>query len=211
MSLTIESVMAFANAGAGDREADSSPPWERWYEAHRDALRRYLRRSLGRERELAEDLLQDVYVHALKGGARLPAGEDPRPWLFRIATNLLIDHYRRSSRRPDADASAAETADPARGPEEQAIREDMRRKIRDAIARLPEAQREVFLLREYGDVPFREIALRTGAPMGTVLARMRYAMLRVRSEVERGGAARSRALARGAEAESETPGEGGWS
>src|SRR5438093_1444841 len=192
MSLRIESVIAFANTGADDREADGSPGWGRWYQAHREALRRYLHRSLGPDRDLAEDLLQDVYVRALKGGSRLVPGEDPKPWLFRIATNLLIDHYRRSARRPEADPNAAELSDPGRGPEEHVIRADMRRRIRDAIARLPESQRQVFLLREYADVPFREIALRTGAPLGTVLARMRYALLRVRAEVERRTTASSR-------------------
>ena len=167
--------MSFAVEGA--------PPWGHWYETHSQALRRYLVRSLGPDRQLADDMLQDVYLRAITGGGRLPEGEDPKSWLFRIATNLLIDHYRRSSRRTEALAEPSAEVDPGRSPEAEVIREDLRRRIRDAIARLPEAQREVFLLREYGDIPFKEIALRTGAPLGTVLGRMRYAMLRIHAEI----------------------------
>jgi RNA polymerase sigma-70 factor (ECF subfamily) len=162
-------------AGAGPRG--------RSFEAHRDDLRRYIARSLGLDRALAEDLVQDTFVRALAAAERLAPGDDPRPWLFRIATNLVIDHHRaaRLRRRGEEDP---DMVDPGPSPETMAIREDMRSRIRAAIARLPEEQREVFLLREYGEVPFKEIASRMGAPIGTVLARMHYAMLRIRKEVE---------------------------
>ena len=153
------------------------------FEAHRDDLRRYIARSLGVERGMAEDIVQDTFVRALAAVDRLAPGDDPRPWLFRIATNLVIDHFRagRLRRRGEADP---DMADPGPSPETTAIREDMRSRIRAAIARLPDAQREVFLLREYGDVPFKEIAMKVGAPIGTVLARMHYAMLRIRKDAE---------------------------
>lgn len=167
---------------------DRSDPWGRWYETHRPALRRYLTRSLGSDRELADDILQDVYLRALTAGNAPPGEEDPKSWLFRIATNLVIDHYRRTGRRREERSPVSEAPDPSRGPEEEVIREDLRSRLRGAVARLPETQRQVFLLREYGDVPFREIALRTGAPLGTVLARMRYALLRLRAEIEKPGA-----------------------
>ena len=177
---------AIANMPSVNDAAGSSPPWERWYEAHREALRRYLARSLGPDRQLAEDMLQDVYVRALTAGGFPSSDHEARPWLYRIATNLLIDHFRISSRRKEAQLPPGdEGADPACGPEATAMLGEVRRTIRDAIERLPDAQREVFLLREFGGASFKEIALRTGAPMGTVLARMRYALLRMRSEIER--------------------------
>jgi RNA polymerase sigma-70 factor (ECF subfamily) len=178
-------VDAIANMPSVNDAAGSSPPWERWYEAHREALRRYLARSLGPDRQLAEDMLHDVYVRALAAGGFPSSDHEARPWLYRIATNLLIDHFRISSRRQEAQLPPGDDGvDPARGPEATAMLGEVRRTIRDAIERLPDAQREVFLLREYGGVSFKEIALRTGAPMGTVLARMRYALLRMRSEME---------------------------
>lgn len=155
----------------------------RSFEPHRDDLLRFVARSLGRDRAMAEDLVQDTLVRALAAADRLAPGDDPRPWLFRIATNLVIDHHRAARLRRHGEAHP-DMADPGPSPETLAIREDLRSRIRAAVARLPDEQREVFLLREYGDVPFKEIAAMTGAPIGTALARMHYAMLRIRKEVE---------------------------
>jgi RNA polymerase sigma-70 factor (ECF subfamily) len=156
---------------------------------HHDALRRYVSRSLGPDRAAADDLVQDVFSRVLARGGALPPGDEGRPWLYRIATNLVIDHHRAAKRRRSRELDP-EMADPSADPEAEFIREDMRSRIRDAVSRLPDEQREVFLLREYGDVPFKEIALRTGSPLGTVLARMHYAMTKVKKEVEAACAAR---------------------
>ena len=153
------------------------------HEKHRDDLRRYIARSLGPDRAAADDVLHDVFVRALAQPSRVPAGEDARPWLFRVATNLVIDHHRAARvRRGGSPVTEPRSAAPS--PEDDAIRGELRQRIRDAVARLPDEQREVFLMREYGDVPFKDIAERLGAPLGTVLARMHHAMLRVRREVE---------------------------
>ena len=158
----------------------------RLYEQHRDALRRYVARSLGPDRASAEDVVQEVFVRALARPDSIPPGDESRPWLYRIATNLVIDHHRAAKRRRSKDLDP-HMRDPAPGPEADVIQGDLRSRIRAAVSRLPHEQREVFLMREYGDVPFKEIALRTGSPLGTVLARMHYAMTKVKKEV--GGAA----------------------
>lgn len=153
------------------------------YAQHRDALRRHVSRSLGSDRAAADDLVQEVFVRALSRNVSIPPGDECRPWLYRIATNLVIDHHRAGRRRRSTELDP-QMKDPAPGPEANVIRADLRDRIRDAVSRLPDDQREVFLMREYGDLPFKEIALRTGSPLGTVLARMHYAMAKVKKEVE---------------------------
>ena len=73
--------------------------------------------------------------------------------------------------------------EPGSGPERAAEATLTRERIESAVSALPEAQREVFLMREYGGLSFAEIAKATGVPLGTALARMRYAVLKLRKEL----------------------------
>ena len=192
---------------AAPTETLSQAACARWHERHGGALRSYLARSLGRERQSADDLLHEVFVRALGATAPLPPDDEARAWLFRIATNLLIDQHRQRARRhpvgPPAECLASRDA----GPEEQAMRDEMRRRLRDAVARLPDEQRQVYLLREHEQVPFREIALQTGAPLGTVLARMRLAMLRLAGELTEGGRPQARGAAPRGKSAASGPGD----
>ena len=78
-----------AQATAGDRAVD----WARVYELHAPALLRYLRR-LAWDSATAEDWMQETFERAQRAG-RVPVDAELRPWLYRIATNLAVDHLRR--------------------------------------------------------------------------------------------------------------------
>lgn len=71
--------------------------WDLAYRAHGQALLRYLRRFT-RTREIAEELLQETFVRAMRKQGPSPSSSDVRPWLYRIATNVAIDHIRRTRR-----------------------------------------------------------------------------------------------------------------
>ena len=73
---------------------------------------------------------------------------------------------------------------PEPGPERRAQSHQVREGFAAAMARLPEEQREVFLMREYGGLSFAEISRAAGCPLGTALARMRYAVLKLRQDME---------------------------
>ncbi len=120
------------------------------FERHGRSVRQYLRALTGNA-DLAADLSQDVFLRVVRGAGRYEARERDRAWLFRIARNAVIDHRRRAAVRP---AAAAAGVEPASGPT-QALAVG----LREALARLPEGDREAFLMAEVGGLTYAEIAL----------------------------------------------------
>lgn len=129
---------------------------------HRD-IHRYLARMTGRQ-DVADDLSQDVFlrvVRALRNGG--PIGHE-RGWVFSIAHRLLIDRYRAAERQPAvADARVEAGHAPTPG-----LALDVGR----AIARLVEADREVFLLREIGGLSYEEIGKMCNCTVEAVRSRL---------------------------------------
>lgn len=138
----------------------------------------------------ADEVFQDVWVRAI---TNLHRYRDDRflSWLFRIAHNLVIDRARRGKRlveldRPHGDDRATlqnRLAAPAPDPADAADAKDLGRRIAEAVRRLPEDQRAVFLMRTEGDLPFKEIAKIQGVSINTALARMQYALRKLREEL----------------------------
>ena len=138
----------------------------------------------------AEEIFQEVWVRAL---TNLHRYRDDRflSWLFRIAHNLVIDRARRGKRlveldRPqDGDGGSLQDRLPAPvlGPDDEAHARDLGRRIGEAVRRLPDEQREVFLMRTEGELPFKEIARIQGVSINTALARMQYALQKLRDEL----------------------------
>lgn len=131
----------------------------------------------------AEDLFQEIWLRVIKNAGRFN-NVSFKAWLWKIAKNLLIDFRRK--RRPDVSLDAvtdegevplvdrlvAPDVDPAR----QIELDDMTRSVMQAVATLPEMQREVFLMRTQGSLSFSEIAAALGVPLNTALGRMHDAM-----------------------------------
>ena len=147
------------------------------YAEHGPALLRYLRRLTGRA-ESAEDLLQETFVQALRGLERLDSALSPKAWLFAIARHLGINaRQRRREALPLVDDLAA-------GPQE---RPDPRREdMREAIAALPEKQREALQLRLAEGLSYEEIAQTLNIPVGTVRSRLHAAVKGLREALGQG-------------------------
>jgi RNA polymerase sigma-70 factor (ECF subfamily) len=143
---------------------------------------------------VAEDIVQDVFVRVVQSVSDFKGQSRFSTWCFTIARNLCIDHARKAALRkhPSLDQPGAgddgegatlgdRTADPhpRATVDRSAIGEELRDQITRAVDDLPDDQREVFLLREVGNVPFKEIAVITGVPENTVKSRMRYALERL--------------------------------
>ena len=141
----------------------------------------YLARRTG-DRAAAEDLVSEVLVRVLSHIERYRSRGRFAAWLFTIAYRLCLDHLER--RRPDAGEAVVEPASAEPGPEREAFSAVAREKLERALADLPERQREVFFLREYGGLSFAEIADALDCPLSTALARMRYAVLKLRKDLE---------------------------
>ncbi|GAB3736125.1 sigma-70 family RNA polymerase sigma factor [Hymenobacter agri] len=143
-----------------------------------------------RDEEVAEDLLQDTFIkaiHTMKSGRYNEEGKFA-PWICRIAHNLAIDSFRRNKRTPhvsltdnDRLANTLTLADD--GPDDALAREETHTRLRALIQELPAAQKEVLLMRHYGDMSFQEIADATGVSINTALGRMRYALINLRKKM----------------------------
>lgn len=136
---------------------------------------------------LAEDIFQDTFVkviNTLRAGKYNEEGKF-LPWVVRIAHNLVIDYFRKEKRTPTITNSEGfdifttirfidENA------EDKMVREQSHSDLRKLIERLPEEQKEVLIMRHYGDLSFKEIADATNVSINTALGRMRYALNNLR-------------------------------
>jgi RNA polymerase sigma-70 factor (ECF subfamily) len=144
-----------------------------------------------KDQRVAEDLLQDVFVKVVKTLQSDKYNEEGKfqPWVMRIAHNLAIDYFRKAKRYPTIvmdDGSnllnslqfAEETV------EDRQIKEDTVQLVKRLIEELPEAQKEVLIMRHYLDLSFQEIAEQTGVSINTALGRMRYALIHLRKKMK---------------------------
>jgi len=147
-------------------------------------------------REEAEDLMQEVFLRVVRMIASYQHDDRFESWLFRIAANLARDRLRRRRRstRPAApggrDAeydTGAQATDPLDGLAGEAEPVDARLIYREeldalgaALARLPEPEREVIVLRHFAQMSFKEIAAAMGTPVGTALARAHRGLIKLR-------------------------------
>jgi RNA polymerase sigma factor (sigma-70 family) len=126
-------------------EAVSVPPFERFYEEHRNAVFGHLVRLLGRQR--AEDAFQETFLRALRGYPSLRHGRHLKAWVFTIATRVAADDARR--RRPETTVGA----EPAHEERRPAYAE-----LEHLADELPEKERAAVVLRYGYDLPYDQIA-----------------------------------------------------
>lgn len=146
---------------------------------------------------MADDLAQEVFLRVVERKALFKHESRFSTWLYAIARNLGVDTLRKLAHRrhasldeegPGGASLVEEIGDDRAEGRGDAVAEtrETGERIQAALAALPEEQREVFLLREVGELPFQEIALITGASENTVKSRMRYALLKLRELLDPG-------------------------
>ena len=145
---------------------------------------------LVKDKYLAEDLFQDVFIKIIDTLRNKTYNEEGKflPWAVRIAHNLCIDHFRKVNRRPSVvtsdDTDIFDDIDEVvEGVDKVIIKEQRNDRISKLLDRLPAEQREVIVLRHYGDFSFREIAQITNCSVNTSLGRMRYGLSNIRKMV----------------------------
>lgn len=167
---------------------------------HRKSVYHFCLRMVG-ERTAAEDAMQEVFLRVVKSAKGWEHQAKFSTWLFTIARNHCIDAIRKASYRKTAslDQSLKESEDQGttlgdRVADDEAMAPDrgaeslrLRSTLATAIASLSEEQREVFVMRQYSGVPFKEIADIVGVSENTVKSRMRYALEHMRGSLKKAG------------------------
>ena len=172
---------------AGDAAA-----FDALYARHKGGVYRYLVRHCGNA-GTADELFQDVWMNVIRVRATYQPTAQFTTWLYRIAHNRLIDHWRATGRVEFTSAGVGDdddddplTAIAAARNDEPDVRAGAREigaRIKQALATLPAAQREAFLLHQEGGLELSEIAELTGAGVETVKSRIRYALAKLRAEL----------------------------
>jgi RNA polymerase sigma factor (sigma-70 family) len=142
---------------------------------------------LVKDKYLAEDFFQDTFfkiIDTLKAGRYTDEGKF-LPWAMRIAHNLCVDHFRKIKRMPliktSDDRNIFDTINFSEAAaDDKIMKGQTENKVRKMIELLPEDQREVIVLRHYGDLSFKEIAVLTNCSINTALGRMRYGLMNLR-------------------------------
>jgi RNA polymerase sigma-70 factor, ECF subfamily len=171
-----ELLLAYA---AGEARA-----FEILYARHRAPLYRYLVRQC-HDRELANDLFQEVWGKIIAQRSRYEARAKFQTFLYTVAYNCFIDHCRRRSVRPklaeEEDSELSVPAPDSDSPDKGAERSELGAQLRSAIASLPAEQRDAFLLYEESGLSVEQIAAVTGVGAETAKSRLRYAVAKLRS------------------------------
>lgn len=172
---------------AGDNSA-----FEVLYARWRGRLYRYFLRQCGHAGQ-ADELFQETFLRIIGAAEHYEVTAKFSTWIFSIAHNLLIDHWRKSGREPvletplgeedenrEIDMPAPESA----VPDHQAAQRQLGAAIIAAVAALPDVQREAFLLAEEGDLTLEEVARIAGVGRETIKSRLRYATRKLREALE---------------------------
>lgn len=146
---------------------------------------------LVKDKYIAEDIFQDAFLKMIRTMREGRYSEQGKflPWAIRVAHNLCMDHFRKVKQQvqvllPDgkdiSDLIGTSDYNASDGIETRQTNES----VRQLIEALPEEQREVIVLRMYGDLSFKEIADMTAVSINTALGRMRYALINLRKMIQ---------------------------
>ena len=165
------------------REGDAGA-FEELYRRHKGGLFRFVLRSV-RERALAEELYQEIWMRAIEARGRYEPQAKFSTWLYTIAHNKLVDHWRKRgltlvSLDQAQDAGFDAPAGPDAQPQQIAEAKQGLALFTQALAALPAAQREAFLMHHEAEMSVAEIASATGVNAEAAKSRLRYAVAKLK-------------------------------
>ncbi|MDR1154267.1 MAG: sigma-70 family RNA polymerase sigma factor [Bacteroidales bacterium] len=174
--------------------AGDSKSFEVLIERHRNRLFSYIYYTV-KNRHQAEDIFQETCIKAITSLIDGRYSESGRflPWVTRIAHNLIIDYFRQEKQLNicSSDSFAVPVLNSSKYAdatiEDDLVQDQIYADIRNLIDYLPDEQKEVILLRHYGDLSFKEIAEYTHVSINTALGRMRYALINLRRLIKENG------------------------
>jgi RNA polymerase sigma-70 factor, ECF subfamily len=174
-----------SKAAAGEREA-----LDELFGRYRFLAYRVAHRLLGNEAD-ALDAVQEAFVKAIVHLPSFQGRSSFKTWMLRVVSNAALDLGRQRGRRESlsmdgANAKFREENEPVieSDPAHELQRQDLRRKVDEALAQLPAAQRQTFVLHAEGELSYREVADILEISIGTVMSRLYYARQRLRVLLE---------------------------
>lgn len=165
--------------------------FEALYDRHALPVWRFVQRSV-QNAALADDLVQDVWFNLVRHAPQYQPRAKFRTWLFTLAHHRVVDHWRSHRNHASLDAETEDgaaladmlAAQSGFGPERRLDAREQAQALLDALAALPDAQRETFLLQAEAGMSVAEIATATGVTAETAKSRLRYARARLRQTLE---------------------------
>ncbi|MGB5517023.1 MAG: RNA polymerase sigma factor [Gammaproteobacteria bacterium] len=155
------------------------------YHRHKGPLYRFILRQCGPQ--AVDELFQDIWLKVISSRMSYQVKATFKTWLYHIARNRIIDHYRRQSVRPldnNAEKLSSISDTSQVQPENRLETIHQHKRLMKAIAELPHDQKEAFLLREEAGLGINEIANITGITYEAAKSRLRYAMKKLRQQLE---------------------------
>jgi RNA polymerase sigma-70 factor (ECF subfamily) len=158
---------------------------------HKDRVYTYIL-LIVKNPDVADDLFQDTFIKVIQSLKKRKYKDEGRfvSWVMRIAHNLTIDYFRKNKNQNtySNDQGEFDMFNNAKFSdstiEDNMITDQTTRDVRFLIDKLPKDQKQVVLMRHYGDMSFKEIAEQTGVSINTALGRMRYALINMRKFAE---------------------------
>ena len=174
------------------RDGDAAA-FEELVSRHKRGLFNFLLRSV-HNRARADEMLQEVFLRVIRAKDRYQRTARFTTWIYTIARNLCVDESRRQKfrrtlpleqrRRSDSGPSILDvTAAKQVGTDSASEAPKIRERVAAAIENLPDDQRQVFMLRQFSGLSFKQIGEVVGAPENTVKSRMRYALEKLRTDL----------------------------
>ncbi|MBQ4378268.1 MAG: RNA polymerase sigma factor [Treponema sp.] len=134
------------------------------------------------DEEAAEDLVHDSYIKASEKNMVFPSLDDAKFWLIRVVKNASLNYAKRKTREAKAYHKVLyESKKSSESADTNLLKEDAKRIALEALNKLPKGLREVLILREYGDLNYKEIGKVLGITEGNVKIRM----FRAREQLEK--------------------------
>jgi RNA polymerase sigma-70 factor (ECF subfamily) len=165
------------------RDGDAGA-FESLYARHRARLYRFVLRSV-KSRAVGEELFQEIWLRVIEARGRYTPQARFTTWLYTIAHNHLVDHWRKRGLTLvalEADEAPGTSPDPA----EQAQARQSLERFAAALQALPPLQREAFLLHEEGELSVAAIAAATATNEETAKSRLRYATAKLKAALGNG-------------------------
>jgi RNA polymerase sigma-70 factor (ECF subfamily) len=162
---------------------------------HKNKIHRFISMKL-RDNDLTEDIFQETFIkiiNTLKSGAYNDEGKF-LPWAMRIAHNLVIDHFRKSSRVRLISESSSKSDDfnifstlklTDENIEQSITRGELESQMVELVEYLPDTQRDILKMRIFQDLSFQDISEMENISINTALGRMRYALINLRKLIEK--------------------------